>query len=196
MGIFKAGQKLVMGVGYNDGTYPSTDMKEHALWRSMLARCYSEHNLKRKPSYRGCEVSENFRSYTFFYEWCQAQVGFNCDGWCLDKDLLKKGNKVYSEDLCVFIPMAINNAIVKADALRGEYPIGVSFDKARLKFQARLWVNSKPKSLGRYSTPEEAFSVYKREKEKHLKEIANKWESLLDRRAYNALVNYTVDISD
>ena len=51
-GRFKVGEKLVSGVGYNDGTYPAVKTKEHALWRSMLSRCYTERNLLLKPAYR------------------------------------------------------------------------------------------------------------------------------------------------
>lgn len=193
---YKAGVKLVAGVGYNEGKYQATGTKEHSLWRSMLSRCYSEINLKRKPAYRGCSVSENFKNYTYFYEWCNKQVGFGSNGWNLDKDLLVKGNKVYSEDACVFVPMEINNVIVKADSLRGEFPIGVAFDKSRNKFQARMWVNNKPKFLGRYETVEEAFQVYKFHKENHIKSIAEAWKSVIDYRAYEALINYEVDIND
>ena len=161
-----------------------------------FSRCYNERNLKRKPAYRGCSVSENFKNYTYFYEWCNNQLGFGKEGWNLDKDLLIKGNKVYSEDTCVFVPMEINNVIVKADSLRGDLPIGVVFDKSRNKFQARMWANNKPKFLGRYETPEEAFQVYKINKEKHIKKIAEDWKGMIDYRAYEALINYEVDIND
>ena len=195
-GRYKAGVNLVAGVGHNDGKYPSTNTKEHSLWRSMLSRCYNESNLKRKPAYRGCSVSENFKNYTYFYEWCNNQLGFGKEGWNLDKDLLIKGNKVYSEDTCVFVPMEINNVIVKADSLRGDLPIGVVFDKSRNKFQARMWTNNKPKFLGRYETPEEAFKVYKLNKEKHINKIAEEWKGMIDYKAYEALINYEVDIND
>ena len=200
-GRFKSGEKLVAGVGYNSGVYPSVKVKEHALWRSMLARCYTERNLKKKPAYIGCIVSDNFKMYEFFYEWCNGQIGFNeidenGRQFALDKDLLIKGNKIYSEDTCVFIPMEINNVIVKSDSLRGEYPIGVAYDKERDKFQARLWINNKPKFLGRFETVEEAFNKYKVSKENNIKLIANKWKGLIVCRAYEALMNYQVEITD
>lgn len=200
-GKFKSGEKLVAGVGFNDGTYPSVGTKEHSLWRSMLARCYKERNLVKKPAYRGCEVSDNFKNYTYFYEWCNKQIGFksldeNERVFALDKDLLVKGNKVYSEDTCVFVPMEINNLIVKSNSIRGDYPIGVVYDKDRDKFQTKLWIDNKPKFLGRFETVEEAFEKYKEYKEAHIKVVAEKWKHLIDSRAYDALMKYEVEVTD
>ena len=200
-GTYKAGEKLVAGVGYNDGTYPSRGVKEHALWRSMLARCYTERNLKLRPAYRGCSVSDTFKKYKYFYEWCNNQKGFkmydqNGRMFALDKDLLMKGNKVYSEDTCIFVPMEINNIIVKSDSLRGKYPVGVGYDKERGKFQSNMWVENKPKFLGRFDTVEEAFSKYKESKETHIKIVAEKWKDLIDYRDYEALLNYKVEVTD
>ena len=44
---------------------------------------------------------------------------------CLDKDILCKGNKIYSRDTCVFVPQRINSLFTKCDNARGDNPIGV-----------------------------------------------------------------------
>ena len=44
---------------------------------------------------------------------------------CLDKDILIKGNKIYSQDTCIFVPKAINSLFTNRKRFRGEYPIGV-----------------------------------------------------------------------
>ena len=135
----------VHGVGIAGAKYPSKIngvlTKEYTLWCSMLKRCYSDGFKKQRPTYEDCEVSENFKSYEYFYEWCHKQIGFNNEDWHLDKDLLVKGNKVYSEYSCVFIPKEINLVLTKCVASRGEYLIGVCWDKAKNAFKARVRKN-------------------------------------------------------
>ena len=93
----------ICGVGVLGTKYPSSvngrTTKEYELWQSMLKRCYSDGFKKKYSTYEGCKVSNNFKIYEYFYEWCNKQVGFSNKDWQLDKDLLAKGNKIYSEDL-------------------------------------------------------------------------------------------------
>ena len=46
-------------------------------------------------------------------------------GWELDKDILVKGNKIYSPDTCCFVPKEVNTVFTKRQSKRGDYPIGV-----------------------------------------------------------------------
>ena len=171
--------------------------KECALWHSMLVRCCSDTSKKKNPTYIGCEVSDNFKSYEYFYEWCNSQIGFGVEGFELDKDLLIKGNKVYSESTCVFIPKEINTLLVKSTALRGGHLIGVCWDKTNKAFKARVRKNKgKSEHLGLFNTELEAFNAYKTAKETFIKEQANKWKDKIDTRAYEALMDYEVNIND
>jgi hypothetical protein len=150
------------------------------------------------PSYEGVEMSENFKFYSYFKEWCNKQIGFGNEGWHLDKDILVKGNKIYSEETCCFVPAEINTLILRADRIRGKYPIGVYHDTSKVhkRFSARVSKGGKYKRFGSYLTPEEAFYVYKKEKESHIQEIANKWKEQIDPRVYEALMNWTIEITD
>ena len=191
----------VYGVGILGTKYPSTVngalTKGYTLWCNMLKRCYSDVYKKKQPTYEGCRVSENFKSYEYFYDWCNEQIGFGVDGWQLDKDLLVKGSKIYSEDSCVFIPSEINKVLTKRTALRGKYLIGVSWNNTNKAFVARVNKNKgKPEHLGFFKTELEAFNAYKHAKEIYIKELANKWKDQIDIRAYNALMNYQVEIDD
>ena len=195
----------VYNIGVLGTKYPSTangvHTKEYKLWTSMLERCYSGNSKNKYPTYEGCEVSDNFKSYEYFYEWCHKQIGFDNNGngnpFHLDKDLLVKGNKVYSESACVFIPREINQLLTKRTALRGEYLIGVYYHKGDKAFKAQVNKNKgKQEHLGSFKTELEAFNAYKIAKESFVKELANKWKGKIDERAYEALMRYTVEITD
>ena len=195
----------IYGVGILGAKYSSRVggvlTKEYDLWYSMLRRCYSTALKNKYQTYKGCEVSENFKSYEYFYEWCNKQIGFGNDGngnpFQLDKDLLIKGNKTYSESTCVFIPQEINSLLIKRDNKRGDYLIGVCWDKAKKAFKAQVSMNKgKREYLGLFKTEIEAFNAYKIAKESFVKEQAEKWKGKIDPRAYNALMNYEVGIDD
>ena len=194
--------KLLYGVGFNDKTRPAKvdgkNVKEYDLWQNMLKRCFSEEYQTKRPTYKGCNVSDNFLNYTFFYEWCQEQIGFGKvddkgRSWCLDKDLLFTDNKTYSETACVFVPHEINLFFTDRGNARGEYPLGVSFHKASGKFVAQCAVNSKlQRHLGLFDTPEEAFAAYKPFKEALCKQLALKWKDEIDERLFNAMMNWQI----
>ena len=191
----------VYGIGIVGVKYPISEdgvhTKEYGLWKNMLRRCYSDTYKKKYPTYIDCKCSENFKSYEYFYEWCHKQIGFGVEGFELDKDLLVKGNKVYSEYSCIFIPTEINTLLVKREASRGECLIGVSWSNTNKAFVARV-NKSKGGSewLGLFNTEIEAFNAYKAAKESFVKEQAEKWKSQIDDRAYNALMKYEIGIND
>lgn len=197
--------KLVRGIGINENKYLAEKdgilVKEHILWTNMLHRC-TEKCWVKYPTYIGTTCSENFKSYTFFYEWCQEQIGFgNKDNsgryWQLDKDLLIKGNKLYSEDTCVFLPHKLNCLLIKAELARGEYPIGVYWKKKSKQFCVQCTTGSgTQKYLGLFSDYLEAFKAYKDFKERYIKVLAEEHRHQLDPRAYNALMDYQVEETD
>jgi len=197
--------KLVQGIGFNEKVCTRLNngkqLKEYALWGSMLLRCTQKY-WDKKPTYAGTACSENFKSFSFFFNWCQNQVGFgNTDddniSWHLDKDILIKGNKVYSEDNCVFVPSRINSLLIKHESSRGGFPIGVSLYKRTNKYSSQATVGKGiQKHLGYYDTPYEAFVAYKTFKEQFIKEVADEHKEQLDPRAYQALMNYEVNIDD
>ena len=191
----------VFGIGVLGAKYPTrvngVRTKQYRLWVNVLKRCYSDTYKKKHPTYEYCTVSDNFKHYEYFYEWCNKQIGFGNEGWHLDKDLLVKGNKVYSEDFCIFIPAEINTVLVKCTASRGEHLIGVYYHKRDKAFMAQVSKNKGGSEyLGSFNTELEAFKAYKKAKESFIKEQANEWKDKIDPRAYNALMKYTVEITD
>ena len=181
--------KGILGEGFKQSDSQSYSFQ---LWKNMLKRCYSEVSFKKSPSYEQCLTSETFNHYQQFKTWCNQQLGFGNTGWELDKDILVKGNKVYSEDTCCFVPKEINLLLVKHDKGRGNYSLGVDYHKSRKQFRARC----SDKHLGLFNTEIEAFNAYKTAKEDYIKSLANKWKDQIDPKVYEALMKYEVEITD
>lgn len=167
--------------------------KCHAMWVFMVKRVGSS------PAYLDCK--NEFQSSTHFREWALKQVGFGEPGFELDKDILVKGNRVYSPDTCVFVPAEVNGLFSGCyrSKKRGKYPIGVSFNNGSGSFVAQMSSRQDKgldKYLGSFPTVEEAFACYKAAKEARIKALAEKWKDKIDPRAYAALMARTVDWDD
>ena len=188
---------LVFGVGINDyeGVVRTNGVTlySYVCWQDMLQRCYIDSYYEKAPTYRGCSVCEEWKYFSVFKRFFDENY---VDGYHLDKDILVKGNKVYSPDTCCFVPREINTLFVKKNANRGTLPIGVSIAYGKYKAQIKRY--GRTYSLGVYDSSEEAFAAYKVAKEAHIKEVAEKYyrEGKITERVYNALINYKVEITD
>lgn len=199
--VMKANKRLVYGVGFNsEGIPTSTKWRQdrfYGVWKNILAGCYDLKVQEKYPSYKGCAVSENFKDFSYFYQWCFKQVGSMQDGWHLDKDVLSKGSKIYSEDTCVFIPKELNQFLTKRKAKRGLYLIGVSYSKSLGKFYSRLNDGKgHAKHLGYFESEVDAFYAYKSAKEAMARSLAVSFAGVLDERVIQSFLNYKVSIND
>lgn len=193
---------VVYGVGFiGEGIYTARviggkNTPCYDTWRGMLRRCYSEES-RFKKNYSGCSVDKEWFNYQNFAEWYYSNVKY--DGRVeLDKDLLIKGNKVYSSKTCSLVPTQINALFTGAGKIhRGIYPLGVYFNKEHKKFRAQLHRGGDSQEcLGWFDTPEDAFESYKYHKELYVKEVANKYKDVISKEIYNSLMNYEVNIDD
>ena len=176
-------------------------LDSYICWKSMFERCYSAKYQKKHQTYRGCYVCDDWLFYSNFKKWYDNNY-YKIDNKTtqLDKDILVKGNKVYSPDTCVFVPNFINTLFTKSQKSRGEFPIGVCFNKRDKKYQANLSVfkdgKKTRKHLGYFTTPEEAFESYKKAKEDYIKEVADNYKDKIPAELYQAMYDYEVDIND
>ena len=193
--------RSVYKIGYiSEGSFSVAINGKHTLyyeiWKGLLRRCYSLEFHKKQPAYKGCTVCKEWHNFQVFAKWMSENYYEIQDHEMqLDKDILVKGNKVYSPETCCFVPQNINKLFTKTDKARGEFPIGVTFKENKYISNC---CNGKKKSiyLGAFSTFEEAFKAYKIGKEKVIKEIAEKYKSQIPEKLYNALMNYQVEITD
>ena len=193
-------RSLVYGVGINDWDgavkVDGKPIWEYQLWHGMLQRCFDEKYKQKYPTYQGVTCSKEWLLMTSFIEDVSKMKGFGLEGWHLDKDILSKGNKLYSKGACCFVPLEVNLLLTKRDKARGEWPVGVCFYKRDGKFMAQININGKLKYLGLFTTPDEAFQAYKLAKEANIKVVAEKWKHQLDERVFQALLDYEVSIND
>lgn len=189
----------VCGIGYiGEGNYNSDNKPEsYKHWQHMLRRCYDSKYKFTYPTYENVTVCNEWHNFQNFTKWfdenyyeipeCRME---------LDKDILYKGNNIYSPDTCVFAPQRINTLFVKCDKNRGSLPIGVSYRKDKDKYMSKCRYNGKRVTLGYYDTPVEAFYAYKYFKECVIKYTADTYINYIPTKLYNALYNYEVEITD
>lgn len=187
--------KNIYGVGYTgEGKYYKKGGGVYKHWYSMFVRCYSDKYIG-KLIYANVTVCEEWHNFQNFAKWFEHNYSPKImEKWELDKDILIRNNKVYSPEACCFIPKEINRLWTKRHNERGILPIGVTVRKGR--YRARVSKENKRVCLGSFDTPEEAFQAYKIEKEKYIKEVADKWKGKIDDRVYEALYNYKIEITD
>lgn len=194
------------GVGYlGEGEYITTEngkkTDEYIIWHDMLNRCYDPKFHKMEPTYKGCKVEDYLLNFQNMGKWLEENY-YEIPGeiMCLDKDILCKGNKIYSRETCIFVPKRINNLFVKSNKSRGNNPIGATPTSSG-NYQVQC-SNGYDKQiyLGVYSTKEEAFQVYKNYKEKVIKEVIDSYEGKIPEPFYSrlreAMYNYEVNIND
>lgn len=172
----------------------------YGIWKGMIDRCYCTR--PKEKTYEECYVSDEWLVYSNFEKWFNENYyTIPNEKMALDKDILYKGNKVYSPDTAIFVPAFINLLIVNKKNYRGDYPIGVCFHKRDKVYTSSCNVrldNGKQKRihLGYFNNEIDAFNAYKLFKENHIKEIANQYKDYIPDKLYNALVNYKIEITD
>lgn len=205
-GNFKKGsircpyEPTFMNKGFiGEGKYNTIANKESfEVWRKMIRRCYDVKEKIKHPTYEKAEVCKEWLNFQSFAKWYEENY-YECNNekMDLDKDILVKGNKTYSPSTCIFVPHKINTLFVKKDENRGQYPIGVSWNKDKNKFTSRCSNGyGKYKHLGYYNTSKEAFESYKIFKEKVIKQVADEYKPYIPKELYEAMYRYEVEIDD
>lgn len=190
--------------GYvGEGKYKITENRKatesYICWKNILKRCYDPYILNKYPTYIDCYVCDEWLCFQNFAKWYYNNI-YECNDerMELDKDILMKGNKIYSPETCVFVPRKINILFTKSDKTRGEYPIGVCYCKGNNKLSVYSNNGYKKVHLGYFplNKPFQAFYTYKIFKEKYIKQVADEYKNKITQKLYEALYKYEVEIND
>ena len=190
--IFNVG---IVGVEYDVQIYK----KEFATWKHMLERCYDSSVYH---TYQDVTCCNEWLFFPDFCKWIHKQENYNAwnneNKWAVDKDILIKGNKIYSPKTCCLVPQFINTLFLKCDKSRGDFPIGVHYDSIKNRYIAQYRNNNGVRFLGGYHNCELAFNAYKQAKEKYIKQIAKEEfdKGNITKRCYEAMMQYEVEITD
>lgn len=183
--------------GFGSTGVVTEDIKNHPLykkacscWRSAIERSYSKKWHKKFPTYQDCTVCEEWLLFTNFFHWFISEKGSDIKDFQLDKDLLFRGNRVYSPETCCLVPCILNNVILDNESSKGKYKKGVTFDKRTCVFQAKISVRNKNKTLGVYKDEDSAHKVYLAYKKQVILDLAEEWKSLIREDVYKALINW------
>lgn len=176
--------KPLFGVGINDVDYivhyRSTSGKQiscpyYSTWSNMLMRCYSKKYQATKPTYVGCTVCEEWKTFSSFATWMEDK---NWKDRALDKDLIVLDNKIYGPEYCTFLPTELNALLSTFNRPNKGLPTGVI--KVGSKFKATCYSYGKRKHLGTFTSVSEASVAYKSFKMSYLREVVSLYESEIE----------------
>lgn len=199
--------KTIYNVGYiGEGIYKVSEQGKHTraydTWNNMMKRCFDKKCQIKNPTYKGCTVCEEWHNFQNFAKWYYDNY-YEIEGEImhLDKDIIFKGNKIYSPQTCILVPKRINELFTKSDKVRGKYPIGITEWRGKLAVKCNIINengNKKRKFLGYFplNKPFQAFTCYKNFKENYIKQVADEYKDLIPQKLYEAMYKYEVEIND
>ena len=203
----------VEGIATNDADYVTTiwetlpNGKQKTLWRcpayaawlKMIERGHSRNYKEKQPTYQNVAVCEEWCLFSNFRSWW---IENNVVGWQLEKDLLVKGNLIYSPHTCAYVPNYLNSLLVDSAAIRGDYPIGVCRVNRPRPYKSMCRVGGKLKYLGLFPTPQEAHRAWQVFKIKVIKDSITRYTEdannlrVFDSRIVTALEDRIIILQD
>lgn len=183
-------RKLLYGVGINDAGYPIQKKglgyvcPYYLKWRNMLQRCYCP-----KAKYNeGATVAKDWHKFSNFKLWVTS-LGISPENLHLlhlDKDLLIRGNLIYSEYTCCFLHEKVNIFLNSVKTAKG-----VSWHKNRGYYviQCKNPFSRKTEYLGKCKQQKDGFLLYNARKQSLAEELSRS-EYVTDDKTREALLLY------
>jgi hypothetical protein len=191
---FKIGQvrnpydRSVSGVGYDgEGVYKTNttpfDYSMWQAWKKILLRCYDERFRHKYPAYEGCTVCEEWFCYQNFAEWYSCNYkDFGEGRMHIDKDIIKKNNKVYCPEYCLVLPQRFNMIFVNQPNKYG-LPSGISLTQS-----GKYHASYNGKRLGNFKTLDEAIKSHDAAKRIHIRNLVEEYRNRLTDKVCEALL--------
>ena len=172
---------MICGVGINDADYTVTTTVNgrivwkcpfYSIWVAIIRRSYDKKFHDRQPTYKNCTVCDEWHSFMSFKKWMESQDWIGLE---IDKDIIVKGNKVYSPETCVFVDTETNKILIDSGRSRGKHLVGACWDKSVKKFQSSVRDGEAGKKfLGFFDNEIKAHHEYLKFKIKRIEKVAKK----------------------
>ena len=180
----------VLGVAINDAPFITNSLVNgkyqkdpaYSQWKSMVSRCYSEREKAKRSTYEECTLDDRWLSFMSFYRSWKPRYFYS---YQIDKDILVTGNKEYSPDKCLMVPIWVNTFIGEKRKTTN-LPVGVTWSKNKGRYLAQITTGMKYKTLGYYDDPIEASKVWFNNKINHLNAVKHELD-LIDDRLFSCL---------
>lgn len=193
-GVMLCERRGIFGVGYRDivAYCEGKPLRTAKMWYGLLARCYCEKTQEKNPSYIGCNVSEDWLTYSKFKADVEKMVGYDKEGWELDKDVLIEGNKTYSFETCLFLPKEINSVFKQPTLSKKGLPTGILPYTSKKGVRYRAYCSAGNKGvrvyIGSFETLGDAENAYLRAKYDGIVRLCEKYSSDLSLETKNAIL--------
>lgn len=104
--LFGVGRK---GIGKHLAHKNNTRTLAYQHWHAMLRRCYYKVDGKHVyPAYEDCTVCDEWLTFQNFADWHEQHYPQTKENWQLDKDIIVRGNTVYSPERCKYVTQLDN----------------------------------------------------------------------------------------
>lgn len=189
----------IYNIGYiGNGKYKFSENGKHTkaynIWHSMLKRCYSKNKNIEFPAYINCSVYPSWHNFQNFANWFEQNY---IEDYYLDKDILLKGNTIYSEYVCCFVPIEISNLLVNSirhNKIKNPLPVGITFSDNG--FISSCSLSNGNKSQKWFKDLNQAFENYKSVKESVILKVAEEFKTKIPLNVYNALISRRINFDD
>jgi hypothetical protein len=158
--------------------------KIYDVWKILLSRCYDELQRELNIAYKDCDVCEEWRNLQNFGRWYENNYYDVGDGkrMHIDKDILVKGNKLYSPETCLIVPQRIN-MIFMSKGRKDDLPTGVRQNPSGTYASHYNGIR-----YGTYKTLEEAVAEHDKQKRIHIRQVVEEYGDKLPPKVIEALL--------
>lgn len=170
--------------------------QKYSRWYNMNSRCYKECYHRSHPGeiYPECNVCDEWRSNKeAFYRWLDEnfyQVS-NGEQMDIDKDILCKGNRLYSPETCLIVPHNINVLWAHMPINCPTYNESTKMWEVGAEFYPVIYSEKKS-----FEDLEEARDFAAGVKYAHIKEVAEIYRDEIPEKVYQAMLSYKIEPED